>query len=225
MADSDSFVQEVTEEVRRDAMYAAWKKYGPWVVGLLLIIIVGTAARAWWTNHQTEQMRERGGAYLAAQGIEDSAGSAEAFHALSGETEGDFAALAGLRAGAAFGSAGNVERAVQEYETVAGMAGIDPRLSSLAELRIVMVSADTMEPDEMLERLQPLTMIGAPWRGLALEFEAAALLRKGEKDGAVETLRSLIDADSAPDSAKARAREMIAALGGTVEETTRETEQ
>lgn len=219
MADSDSFVQEVTEEVRRDAMFAVWKKYGPWVISAILVIVIGTAARAWWLSRAVEQTRERGGAYLAAQGVEEPLASATAFKEVAATGEGDFTALAGLRAGAAFGQAGKVEEAVAEYESIAAMEGIDPRLKELAQLRIVMVRADTMDPDEMLERLQPLSAIGAPWRIPALEFEAAAHVRKSNPEGAIESLTALIEEDSAPPSAKGRAAEMIAALGGEPPET------
>ena len=219
MADSDSFVQEVTEEVRRDAMFAAWQKYGPWVIGALLIVIFGTAGRAWWLSQKTEEMREKGGAYLSAQSIDDRLVSAEAFNTLAETSEGNYAALAGLRAGAAFGQSGNVERAVEEYETVAAMPEIDPRLKSLAELRSVMVRGDTMDPDDMLERLQPLTAPDGVWRPLALEFEANALLRKGNREGAIDSLQSLIQDDRAPAAARARVSEMILSLGGTVAET------
>ena len=71
MADSDSFVQEVTEEVRRDAMYAAWKKYGPFLVGAIALVIIGTAAQSWWVNSQKDAMREAGGAFIAAQEVEE----------------------------------------------------------------------------------------------------------------------------------------------------------
>lgn len=216
MSDSDSFIQEVTEEVRRDKMFAAWKKYGPWVIAAIVLVIAGTAGRAWWLNSQMEAMREQGGAYLAAQRIEDIGGSAEAFDKLAAEGEGNYAALAGLRAGAAFAQAADVDRAVAEYEAVAAMPEIDPRLKSLAELRVVMVQADKMDPDEMLERLGPQTVPDALWRPLALEFQANAYLRKGDREAAIAALNDLIEDSRSPVGAKARAEEMIAALGGVV---------
>ena len=40
MSTPDSFVEEVTEAVRRDKLYAAFRKYG-WIGGLVVIGIVG----------------------------------------------------------------------------------------------------------------------------------------------------------------------------------------
>ena len=215
MADSDSFVQEVTEEVRRDAMYAAWRKYGPFLVAAIVIVIVGTAAQSWWQNRQIETMREAGGAFIQAQSVEEPEEAAEAFLSLANGSDGDYAALAGLRAGASFGAAGDVDRAVAEYEKVAAMSGVDARIVDLANLRAIMIRADTMEPSAMLDQLQPLAEAGEPWRSVALEFTAAAHVRAGNKDAAVDDLTTLISDESTTASVRARAREMIAALGGT----------
>jgi hypothetical protein len=32
VSETDSFIQEVTEEVRHDRMFRLWKKYGPYAV-------------------------------------------------------------------------------------------------------------------------------------------------------------------------------------------------
>ena len=218
MADTDSFVQEVTEEVRRDAMFAAWKKYGPFVVGAIALVIIGTAASAWWSNSQITSKRAAGGAFIDAQTVEAPNDAAEAFLSLSRESEGDYAAMAGLRAGASFGAAGDVDRAVEQYKAVAAMADVDPRLTDLATLRTVMIRADVMEPSEMLETLQPLAMAGEPWRAVALEFTAAAYVRAGDTDAAVEALSTLVSDATTTPAVQARAREMIAALGGTAPE-------
>ncbi len=215
MADSDSFVQEVTEEVRRDAMYAAWRKYGPFLVGAIALVIIGTAAQSWWKNSQKNAMRDAGGAFIEAQTVEDPEASAEAFLALSSENDGDYAAMAGLRAAASFGASGDVDRAVEQYQAVASMSGVDKRLIDLAKLRLVMIRADIMEPSEMVDALQPLSVPGEPWRSLALEFTAAAHVRAGDVDAAVGSLSTLASDESTTAAVQARAREMIAALGGT----------
>jgi len=43
VSDTDSFIQEVTEEVRRDQLFKVIRKYG-WVAIALVILIVGGAA-------------------------------------------------------------------------------------------------------------------------------------------------------------------------------------
>ncbi len=43
LSDSDSFIEEVSEEVRRDRLFGLFRKYA-WIPILLIIIIVGGAA-------------------------------------------------------------------------------------------------------------------------------------------------------------------------------------
>ena len=46
MSDTDSFLQEVSEELRRDRLYRNIRKYG-WIAILLVIVIVGAEVHDW----------------------------------------------------------------------------------------------------------------------------------------------------------------------------------
>jgi len=67
----------------------------------------------------------------------------------------------------------------------------------------------------MLETLEPLAALGEPWRIIALEFTAAAHVRAGDEAAGIEALTSMIEDENATPAIQARAREMIAAFGGT----------
>ena len=51
MSDTDSFIDEVNEEVRRDRFYFMLKRYG-WIAVLAVILLVGGAA---WNEYQKAQ--------------------------------------------------------------------------------------------------------------------------------------------------------------------------
>ena len=53
MSDTDSFIDEVNEEVRRDRFYFMLKRYG-WIAVLAVILLVGGAA---WNEYQKAQAR------------------------------------------------------------------------------------------------------------------------------------------------------------------------
>ena len=40
MSDTDSFIEEVSEEVRRDKLFATMRKYG-WIAVLIVLLLVG----------------------------------------------------------------------------------------------------------------------------------------------------------------------------------------
>ena len=55
MSETDSFLQEVSEELRRDKLYRNIRKYG-WIGVLLVVIIVGGAA---FREYQKSQATEK----------------------------------------------------------------------------------------------------------------------------------------------------------------------
>ena len=78
MSDTDSFIDEVNEEVRRDRFYFMLKRYG-WIAVLAVILLVGGAA---WNEYQKAQARAEaetlGDAMFAALSAEDTAARASA---------------------------------------------------------------------------------------------------------------------------------------------------
>ena len=88
----------------------------------------------------------------------------------------------------------------------------DPEFRELAVLLSVMQSLPDADPKTAIERLQPLTASGNPWRASALDLTAAAKLKAGDRTGALEIYQKLADDLAAPQGLRARAAEMAAAL-------------
>ena len=83
MSDTDSFIEEVTEEVRRDRLFALMRKWG-WVGILLVLLIVGGAT---WNEYRKAQRMNAaqalGDAVVTALQSNDAAGRAEALDQIS----------------------------------------------------------------------------------------------------------------------------------------------
>ena len=69
MSDTDSFIDEVTEEVRRDRMFFMLKRYG-WIAVLAILAIVGGAS---WREYSKAQ--DRSAAQALGDGILAGAGT------------------------------------------------------------------------------------------------------------------------------------------------------
>ena len=66
MSNPESFIDEVTEEVRRDKLFAAFRKYG-WIGGLLVAVVVGgTAWTEWRKSTEAAAAQAFGDAILTA---------------------------------------------------------------------------------------------------------------------------------------------------------------
>ena len=69
MSNPDSFIDEVTEEVRRDRLFAIFRKYG-WIGAVLVALIVGGAAwNEWQKSRETARAQAFGDAMLDAMDL------------------------------------------------------------------------------------------------------------------------------------------------------------
>lgn len=98
MSDTDSFIDEVNDEVRRDRFYLLLKRYG-WIAILAVVLLVGGAA---WNEYQKAQNRARaqalGDAIFAALAGSDAGGRVEALAAVKTDNPRSVAMLAFLKA-------------------------------------------------------------------------------------------------------------------------------
>ena len=63
VSDTDSFINEVTEEVRRDQLYGYLRKYG-WIAAVAVVAIVGTAAYVEYSKATAAAEAQDGGRRL-----------------------------------------------------------------------------------------------------------------------------------------------------------------
>jgi len=209
VSDSDSFIHEVTEEVRRDRMFRLWKKYGPWVIALIVLVIAGAAAWNWWQHREREAARELGGVFLNTD-----IASVEDQERLLERTEGSAAAIARLRLAAAQAESGNAEEAAALYREVAATEGLPRVYADFARLQAVRLRLPAMAPSEAVSALDPLAAEDAPYRLLALELRATAKLNAGDTEGAHADLRAILASPEATRDLTDRAATLLVASGG-----------
>lgn len=208
MSETDSFIEEVTEEVRRDRLYALFRRYG-WIGALVIILLVGGAA---WREYQAAQMRSaaqaRGDAILAALATEDPSARAEALAAVDAGAGNASALLALLRADALLAS-GDREGAAAIYDGLKTHA--DAAYRDLAVLRGVNLS--NADIAARIDALDAVAVPGAPYRTAALEQQALLKLEAGDREGAVEGLGLLISEPDTTEGQRRRAAQLLVTLG------------
>ncbi|WP_444666430.1 hypothetical protein [Cereibacter changlensis] len=210
MSNPDSFIDEVTEEVRRERMFSYLRRYG-WIGIAIVLLIVGGAAYTEWNKAQTAANSQAfGDAILAALDQPD----AEARHAAltAVEAEGDRSAVLDLLL--ASDPATNRAGALAALEHAASDASLPASYRDLAVLRRVILAGADLPLADRRALLDGIAAAGRPFRPLALEQMAYLSVEAGETEAAITQLRALTTDQEAPAGLRQRAQQMIVALGG-----------
>lgn len=213
MSNPDSFIDEVTEEVRRDRLFALFRKYG-WIGVVLVLGIVGGAGWTEWQRAQSEAKAEAfGDAVLDALDL----GAPEDRVAALGAIPTDGSQAAVLQLLLASDPVGDRAGTLAALEALANDATQPPSYRDLAVLRRVVVAGADLPLADRRAALDPIAAPGRPYRTMALEQMAYLLVEENRTDEAIAALTALLTDQEAPGGVRSRAQEMIIALGGSVE--------
>ncbi len=216
MSETDSFIDEVTEEVRRDQLFALFRKYG-WIGVLAIVLIVGTASWNEWKKAQAEATAQAfGDALVAAMGNNDSASRAKA---LADVAAGDKiagsagrAAVTALMQSAEAEAAGDRAGALALLKAVSENSDVPALYRDLAELKGLMLDGAALDPAARDTALAKLAVPGAPYRTLAMEQQALILLDAGKADEAVAQFRAIAEDADTPQSQRGRVGQILSVL-------------
>ncbi len=216
MSNPDSFIDEVSEEVRRDRMYGLMRRWG-WVPVLVVVLAVGGAAWNEWRKSQAEFRAEVfGDAVLSALGAGDLNARRAALAGVTPTDEYQTAILSLLRATTELAEGGDPAVATDALQAVADLPDISTEYRHLALLKLMLAggSGDAGEDGAILDEL---ATPGAPFRTLAVEMQALRALDAGDEATALTLLRALSQDAEATESLRQRATQLIVALGASPE--------
>ncbi|WP_299628244.1 hypothetical protein [uncultured Tateyamaria sp.] len=214
MSNTDSFIEEVTEEVRRDRLYGYLKRYG-WIAGLVIVLIVGAAAFNEYRNAQADAAAQAlGDAMLAGLSEDDEAARAAALSTVEAGTAEGAAILAFLTAGVQ-ADAEETAQAVETLNTVSNNADIPLIYRQVATFKALTLQADTLDIDARRAGFEALAVPGVSLRVVAEEQLALIDIESGNVDGAIERFRAILEDAEATTGLQRRALQAIVALGGS----------
>ena len=217
MSNNESFIDEVTEEVRRDRLFKLMRKYG-WIAILAILLLVGGAAWNEWRKAQERAAAEAlGDSILAALEEADPAARAKALSGI--EATGDTSAVIAMLKADAEAAAGDRKGAGAALKALGADEGLSPVYRDMARLKMVMLAGAEMSEEERRKALEALIRPGAPFRLLGEEQLAALDIEAGRKAEAIERLRAIYEDSEAGPDMRQRVGQLIIALGGTLEST------
>lgn len=214
MSDSDSFIEEVTEEVRREQLFKYVRKYG-WVAVVLVLGVVGvTGYLEYRKAQQANAAQELGDKIVAALDGETAQDRAISL-ALVSANAGDARVVVDMRRASELIEAGDTEGALALFDAIAN-SGASPAYTDMALLKGVILRGADQDAAERDAVLEQLAAPGAIYRPLALEQQALTALARGDTEKAIELFQEVYLDSEATNNLVNRTRQVLVSLGGEV---------
>lgn len=213
MSDTDSFIDEVTEEVRRDKLFGYLRKYG-WIgIALVVLIVVGTSFSEYRKAQAANAAEALGDAILSAYQENDQSLRAEKLAEISSDDPRATAAL-NMIVAAELAGAGDMEEAAARLSQIAENGDVPEVYRLMAGFKALLAQSGAISADERAEGFGQFAIPGNPFRLLAEEQLALVLVEKGELEAALARLQAILNDAEVTAGLQQRAMQVIVALGG-----------
>ena len=212
MSETDSFIEEVTEEVRRDRLFGLMRRYG-WVAVLAVLLIVGGAAyREYSRAAEQAAARALGDALLAALDNEDVDARAAALGKIQAGS-GEAAAIVAILQAGILVQEGKGADVLPLLQPIVNNQDIKQDYRDLAHFKQLLHADGALDAAQRREGFQILAEPGKPLRVLAEEQLALLELQAGEQDAAIGRLKALLEDADLTQNLQQRTRQLLIALG------------
>jgi len=213
---SETFLREVDENLRRDRARDFAKKYGGWLIAAVVLFLAASGGFIYWQQYK-QQRSERQVEQLAEvfKNLSggDTASATTRLDELSGSGSKGIRATALLTRAALAVQQNDLKLATTKYREIAGDDALPKPYRDAALIRQTALEFDSLQPQEIIARLQPLAQRGNPWFGTAGEMTAMALIKQGKKDEAGHLFAAIAKDPSVPDSLRSRSVQIASSLG------------
>ena len=205
---------EVNEDLQRERAERLWKKYGPYLLGLAALIVVGVAGREFWMQYQADRRISAGDRFAAAVELigSDDAEAAAMLNGIAAADTSGYGVLARLRTAPLLRDRGDPDGALNVYDDLIATAGIAPVYRDLARVLAGALELDT-DPAAAAARVEMLAVDNNPLRFSAREILGLAAMARNETDTARALFERIADDTEAPQDMRGRAARMLTLLG------------
>lgn len=213
---NETFLREVDENLRRDRARDFAKRYGKWLIAALVLFLAASGGYIYW-QHRQQQQAERRVEQLAAIyrniGSGQFAAAPQQIDQLAREGDPALRASALITSAALALEKNDVKGATAKFRELAGDEDMPKPYRDLALIRQTALEFDSLKPEEVIARLQPLAQAGQPWFGSAGDMTAAALFKQGKRAEAGRLYGAIARDRTVPEPIRARSVQIASSLG------------
>jgi len=212
----ESFIREVDENFKRDQARDFAKKNLPWLIAGVVLFLGAVGGFLYWQHRQRMEAAQESEQLTEIFRALDTPAANQVparLEGLAGESNDVIAATARFARAALALDKSDRPAAIAEYAKIASDTGLPDAYRDLATVRRTAVEFDTLKPEEVIARLQPLAQAENPWFGSAGELTAMALLKQGKKAEAGKMFAAIAADAQVPETIRSRAVQIAGSLG------------
>lgn len=213
---NDAFFREVADEVRRERVENAARRYGVIAAGIVLIALLAFGGVLAWRSHRDTVAGEKGEQLMAALSAVSNNKEDEArkgLQALAGSDAHGYASIADITLADILVRDGKDADASAALLKVANDSTAPQEIRDIALVRATGLDYDKIAPQAVIDRLKPLAVPGNPWFGTAGEMTGIAYMKLNQPKLAGQMFVALGKDEKVPRSIKARVAQLAGNLG------------
>jgi hypothetical protein len=215
--EQDNLFKEIDEDLRQQKYADLWKKYGKFIIGAAVALVVGVASLKGWQaydlNRKSEDSKLLASALKSiARNKPDTA--AGILDKLAKDGSAGYAVLARFNQAAVLAKKGEDKAASSAYLALSEDSAIDEVMRDMALIMSALHGVEQGDAALLTEKLARLINGTNAWRHSAKELTALLARKSGDKAKAQKLFKELSTDTTAPSGIQARATEMLAILGG-----------
>lgn len=214
-----ALLQEVDEAVRKDRLDTIMQRYGRWIIGGVLAILLAFGGYLYWNHRQDVARGEQAEELIAAldklQTNQPRAAASE-LEKIAAEGTPAYRAAALMQQANIKAGAGDLKAAAALMAKIVADTEVDRSLRDLALIRQTAFEYDTLKPEAVIARMKPIVDARDPassWFASAAELSASAHYRLGQFDQAGALYGRIAKLPDLTRSLQSRSVQMAGMLG------------
>jgi hypothetical protein len=213
---NETFLREVDENLRRDRLRDFGKRYGGLMAAAVVLFLVASGGFIWWQQHRIKQSEahvEQLAEIFKDIGAGTPGSAPQKLDELSDDSSKAVRATALFTRAALAIQQNDLKLATAKYREIAGDSSLPQPYRDAALIRQTAMEFDSLQPQQVIARLQPLAKPGEPWFGSAGEMTALALIKQGKNAEAGQLFGAIAKDPTVPETIRGRAAQIAGTLG------------
>ena len=202
MSEEENLVKEINEEIKQDEYKKLWKKYGNYLIGSCLIIILFISSITMYKNYRTNMIEKQSELYFEAIEFIKNENYPEAekiLNKISNSKNSGYSDLSALQ----ITHLKNKGKANIDIKNIS--INKNPFLKDYFVLQKFNQNLTEEQNNITINEIIKIARPGSPWRFTAHELLAAYYIKNNDLNSAQQSLNSIIEDSEAPLFIKERA--------------------